>query len=217
MQEILYRLEEFLAGFPDLAWGVSGTGFSPFSGEYPSAAVLALKYTGSLPGRYEEAAYHELLEKTRDRCNGIASDIKRILEDGGIAALVPQPGQTSEEELKAPFPFKRAAVEAGLGWIGKSGVLVTHRFGPRIVLRAVLAGASLPHPQPEIKSLCGDCTACMDACPWGFIRGTDWEPGVEREALLDYHACNRERKKSIGRLGRKHTCGRCILACPRGS
>ena len=57
--------------------------------------------------------------------------LKQLFDKCYISNYIPPVAQTDELSLIAPFSFKYAAVQAGLGWIGKSGVLVTREFDPR--------------------------------------------------------------------------------------
>lgn len=130
----------------------------------------------------------------------------------GVAFLVPPVAQASEAELSTPFPFKAAAVRAGLGWIGRNDLLVTPEYGPRVRLSAVLVDGDLPVAQPVTESRCpARCRLCVDACPHRVLRGGTWEPGVERDGLIDYRTCNERRSRSIPRLGRKGACGLCLV------
>lgn len=64
----------------------------------------------------------------------------------------------------APLLDKAWAEEAGLGWIGKNGNLINGQQGSWLLLGHLLLSIELPADQPA-DSLCGACTACLDACP----------------------------------------------------
>ena len=120
------------------------------------------------------------------------------------------------ETLTAPFPHKTAATRAGLGWVGKSALLVTPDLGPALRLNTVLTDAPLVAGDPITQSRCGDCRACVEACPAGAIKGEHWYTGRPRSELLDAHACNQTcRGRAAARgieLGR---CGICMAVCPK--
>jgi len=57
-------------------------------------------------------------------------------------------------------------VAAGIGSYGKSGLLLTREFGPRVRLGSVLTSWEGDFPPPASLSLCLEgCTACLDECP----------------------------------------------------
>ncbi|MBN1572587.1 MAG: epoxyqueuosine reductase [Deltaproteobacteria bacterium] len=116
----------------------------------------------------------------------------------------------------ALFPHKLAAVRAGLGWIGKSSLLITREHGPRVYLATVLVDCDIEPDRPVLESGCGGCTACVEACPYLCIKDLNWHSGTPREELLDVYLCNAKREEAIKSKGRKDECGQCLLACPYG-
>ncbi len=118
---------------------------------------------------------------------------------------------------RTAMPHKTCATRAGLGWIGKSALLVTPEYGPAVRLTSVLTDAVFDHvAQPIDISRCGACTRCRAACPVGAIRGALWQVGVPRENLVDVVQCrSAARRLAADLLGEKITlCGKCIQVCP---
>jgi epoxyqueuosine reductase QueG len=111
-----------------------------------------------------------------------------------------------------PFPHKTAATSAGLGWIGKTALFVSPEFGPAVRLATVFTDLELPPGEPVRESRCGDCRACVDACPAGCGRDVLWTPGMARELLFDAGAC-RHHMTSFTSVDAE-ICGICIAACP---
>ncbi len=66
-------------------------------------------------------------------------------------------------DLRANAPF---AVAAGLGVLGKGGMVVNEKYGPRMRFTFVLTDAELTPTAVNTKNLCPEgCKACATACP----------------------------------------------------
>ncbi|EFR30843.1 tRNA epoxyqueuosine(34) reductase QueG [Eremococcus coleocola] len=62
------------------------------------------------------------------------------------------------------------AQRAGLGFIGKNGLLITEEFGSWVYLGEIITDIEFEADQPGV-SACGDCTRCIDACPTNALLG----------------------------------------------
>jgi epoxyqueuosine reductase len=60
------------------------------------------------------------------------------------------------------------AAEAGLGWHGKSTMLLNRSLGTWFFLAEIFTTLDLP-PDPPQVARCGSCTRCSEACPTGAI------------------------------------------------
>ncbi len=60
------------------------------------------------------------------------------------------------------------AAEAGVGWHGKSTMLVDQKLGTWFFLGEILTSLELPPDAPQAPR-CGACTRCITACPTGAI------------------------------------------------
>ena len=64
----------------------------------------------------------------------------------------------------SPISELHAAVRAGLGVIGKNGLLLTEKYGSYVFLGEVITDIEIPCEVQPIK-FCEDCGACATACP----------------------------------------------------
>lgn len=202
----------------DTIWGAADIAYSDFKDEYSTAVIVAQRYGRFVSyNDYDELDYHGVMSVVRTTIDDKIQRLVQLFDQYGIESYVPPVAQRDEVSLVAPFSFKYGAVQAGLGWIGKNGVLITRKFGPRVRLAAILVRYPMKCGEPVTRSYCGNCRACVDACPWGFIKGTEWNLSTRRDELLDYQLCNKKRSELIASHQRKHTCGYCLLACPWGA
>lgn len=65
---------------------------------------------------------------------------------------------------------KEAAVRAGLGSIGKNGLVINRQFGSWVAYQCIVTSAQLAFDSPDTTEPCGDCTKCLDACPTKALR-----------------------------------------------
>ena len=86
------------------------------------------------------------------------------------------------------FSHKLAAHLAGLGWIGKSCLLVTLEVGPRVRWASVLTDASLMAGEP-LEERCGECRGCVEVCPVGAFSGRSFFSDEPRAARFDVFKC----------------------------
>ncbi len=213
------KIDALFAEYPQVLYGFTSIEYSPFYPAYRSALVFAVPYGGQLTlSDYTEAGFEQGIADARKLLEEIVGKLEAILKETGARYLVPPVAQSSEETLLAPFSFKFAAVQAGLGWIGKNDVVITERYGPRVRLSAVLIDETFPYGATIEESRCPDgCRKCVDACPFGALTGARWNIRSLRSDLIDYRLCNQKRSLFIPKLGRKSACGLCLAACPIGA
>lgn len=143
-----------------------------------------------------------------------------ILKKAGCRHLCipPDSDRINNTFVSRLYPFvshKMAATSAGIGWIGKNGLLISPEYGPRLSLATVLTDAPLKTGNPIEFSMCRECSLCMDFCPSRAITGEEWsrfDPYVE---LLKIDRCAPYKKNSRA-LNGKPNCGLCVNICPYG-
>lgn len=139
----------------------------------------------------------------------------RIQEEGYSAFPVPASTRTNNEKISAFFSHKLAAHCAGLGWIGKSCLLITESAGPRVRWGSILTNAPLTPTGTPIKERCGLCHECVDACPVHAFTGESFREEDPRDIRYDAGKCD-QFFASLRAQGKEAVCGMCLYACPYG-
>ncbi len=163
------------------------------------------------------AEYHGEYKKVNELLDNLAEKTVMFLTGKGYRAKVrPATFEEDKSTLTAKLPHKTVATRAGLGWIGKSALLVTRLYGPAVRLVTVLTDAPIEPGIPINESLCSHCLHCHDACPAHAITGEKWKAGMPREYLYNAFACrDMARNLSQKLIGESVSiCGLCITACP---
>jgi epoxyqueuosine reductase QueG len=210
------QLIQLLDSLPISDWGIADIrGLHPLADKYPVAISMLFGFRLDFDEHCEQV-YQSLLVETRVKAKRAMGVVLAALERMGAAFYAVGTVGQNEETLTGDFPLKTAATRAGMGWIGKNGLLVTEKFGPRVRLEAILVDLSLPPGQAITRSRCGDCGICVDSCPAKCLRNAQWHAGMDRSELIDAYACSDYRKGFIPTLGRRLACGWCALTCPKG-
>lgn len=146
----------------------------------------------------------------------IALRVANALQREGYNAFpVAASRRTDDGRICGPFSHKLAAHRAGLGWIGKSCLLITPDHGPRVRWVTVLTDAPLAPTGSPMDSRCGNCTECVTHCPVQAFTGRLFDENEPREARFDAAACDRFFNEAENRIG-VAVCGMCLWACPFG-
>ena len=162
--------------------------------------------------------YCEWYNLLNERLDAIVKEGAVLLRDMGYTAIAKTRDYVGSGEMtdNTVLPHKTVATHAGVGWIGKSALLVTEEYGSSVRLSSILTSAALVTAQPINTSKCGDCMACTNACPGKAISGKVWKPEIYRDIFFDPVKCRktaRERAKQ-GFGGEITICGKCIEICP---
>ena len=137
-----------------------------------------------------------------------------LQKSGARAAAIP--ASQSVNGMQGIYSHKYAAVRSGIGFVGKSGLLVSKENGPRVRLGTVLTDCALSVNDYEPKCECGECNICVASCPALALTGNLWQMGDERSEIIDARACSDYMKKAFQKIGRGAVCGICMKVCPRG-
>jgi epoxyqueuosine reductase len=69
----------------------------------------------------------------------------------------------------APVLERAWAQQAGIGWIGKNGNLITKQSGSFFFIATLIVDLELEYDNASVKDYCGTCTKCIDECPTDAI------------------------------------------------
>jgi epoxyqueuosine reductase len=111
----------------------------------------------------------------------------------------------------APLMEKAWAVRAGLGWTGKNNLLISREWGSFNFLAAIVTDMELDCDEPEQNNYCGNCTACLDACPSGALCRPYF---LDARRCIAYHTIENKQLVEIDTHGYLFGCDACQKVCP---
>lgn len=113
----------------------------------------------------------------------------------------------------SPIDEKGAAATAGLGFIGKNGLLINPVYGSFVFIAELLFTKRLEEDIRHCDGGCGNCTACIDACPAGALKG-----GYTRERCLSFISQKKRKTKEDCEVLKANKtvwgCDICQRCCP---
>ena len=129
--------------------------------KYVIALAFEEDYDGicNSPGRLASAAVGDGYSRMAVTAHKVAEFIRAL----GYKAIPAGNGTA----LSIPI-----AIDAGLGELGRNGLLVTPKYGPRIRLAKVFTDMPLVQDPPirfGVKEFCDSCMICAEDCPTGSI------------------------------------------------
>lgn len=209
--------------------GLCEVGFSrvsetvpPDLARYPYAVTLMFRLSDAIVDEINGAPTYAYFQHYRavnallDRCALLACEMLRRGGGRAYPIAASQSVHDRADKYTGIYQHKSAAVAAGLGWIGKSALFVSPKYGPRVRLATVLTDVELPVTAKPMESRCGECRRCTEACPSGAILGVNYVQGMERGEIFDAEKCSMHMKKAYQHIGRGAVCGLCMRACPYG-
>lgn len=183
--------------------------------QFPRAISVGMQLCDSIVDQHspqekqrESLYWHHVYNVVTQSLDFVAYDLARWLLARKFKAFpVPASMPYNLEKLEGIFSHKLAAHLGGLGWIGKSSLLLTEEFGPRVRFASVLTNAPLETGSLREKP-CGKCRVCVETCPVGAFTGVEFNYTDSLEARFDASKCSLFR--------REHPCGLCVSSCPAG-
>lgn len=114
----------------------------------------------------------------------------------------------------SPVMERAWAERAGIGWIGKSGQLISGRFGTWLMLGEILIDRAIEADVPHTDH-CGTCDRCVRACPTAAIRG---DRTVDSRRCISYltieHRGEFDEAMRGAVSGHLFGCDDCLTVCP---
>jgi epoxyqueuosine reductase len=200
----------------------------------PDAAHPELRTAIVLGINYSNEPATDAARTTDDVSHGIIAryargrDYHKVIKQKLIALL-----RWLEQEAGRELPLARACVDtspvlerelaqrAGLGWFGRSTMLLNPKHGSYFFLATLLIELEFDElDAPFERDHCGTCNACVDACPTGALLGRDdnGAPVIDARRCISYltiehrGAIPRELRPLIG--NRIFGCDICQEVCP---
>jgi epoxyqueuosine reductase QueG len=216
--------EDYIYGFADLT-GLLNPKFEGFNYGISIGRLLADQIVNSIVhGPTKE--YYSHYKQINEELEQLTINISKDLNIDGIESIDIEPTVNTSEldsiyskTLRTDLSHKMVATRAGLGWIGKTDLFISKKFGPRLRLVSILLSTPVkPKSKPVEKNRCGKCNLCVDICPANAANGKLWDITVEREEFFDPWKC----RKQCAEFGRSRLgldvriCGMCVSICPIG-
>jgi epoxyqueuosine reductase len=132
--------------------------------------------------------------------------LSSYIQESGFQALpIPASQIIDWERQRAHLSHKKVGYLAGLGFMGRSNLLVNPEIGAKFRLVTVLTDMPLEADKP-LEQDCGTCLKCLEPCPAQAIK--------EKREEFDHRACFEKLKefRKSGIVG-QHICGVCVKAC----
>ncbi|MGO8879844.1 MAG: 4Fe-4S double cluster binding domain-containing protein [Desulfomonilaceae bacterium] len=224
-----YQVKDFarqcgadLVGIADLAFldGIQTEPVDLLKG-YRRAVSIGVRLADGVLDAIEDRPtpiYQQHYLKTNVLLDDIALRVSQYIQARGSKTLpIPASQLLDKENWTSYISHKAVAIAAGLGWQGKSLLVISQDFGPRIRLVTILTDAAIKPDHPQ-KNRCGRCSLCSDACPVGAIKNVNTSSHYSsRDEALHFDRClARVLDNSSRPFIESPICGVCIRACPWG-
>jgi len=179
--------------------------FNGFKLLFPNAVVFTMqmdrekiKQAPSMPSFIE-------IFRTYLQLGVIVNEVAEFLRERGFNAL-------AGPAIGGDVNYIPVAIDAGLGYSGKNGLLISKANGPRIRLAAVFTDIeNLPfseeNPHLWVRDYCQSCNICIEKCPADAIYTETQTHADGGPVFIDHTKCAMPFSNDNG-------CSLCIKHCP---
>lgn len=182
----------------------------------PEARSIIVTATNYYPPQKQKAHSPQIAYYAygKDYHKVVKKQLTRLAER--LQAYTQQPIGTRIVCDSAPFMDQYWAVRAGIGYVGKSGLLIIPKQGSFFFLGSIIVDIEISPDTPYDKNLCGHCTRCIDHCPAQAIRP---QPPFGANKCISCLTIEDRRKELLPeekkRIGnRLYGCDICQQVCP---
>lgn len=178
--------------------GIQDYFFHDLDFEFKSAIVITYEISNNIHDEGVGAKAQKFNNELYEIFGNITYKISDYLRSLGFETMVAHPREET-------IDFSRLAQKAGMGTIGKSGLLISPQKGPNQKIAAILVNIeNLPKTESNqyewISSYCNYCNSCIKACP-------------QKALMLNRENKNVEFNSDLC-IGCTKGCVECIKACP---
>lgn len=127
----------------------------------------------------------------------------------------------------SPIPEVDAGLKAGLGFLGKNGLLITREYGSYVLLGEIVTDLEIEIDKPLRMKTCCQCMKCLFSCPNGVILSPCGN--MQNDSInIDYANCLSEITQRKGELSEEEKeliydtkkvwgCDQCQTVCPHNA
>jgi epoxyqueuosine reductase QueG len=142
--------------------------------------------------------------RTYERLGSHVNRIAAVLRAAGYRAQAGSP-------LGGDVSYPMLAQKAGIGYMGKHGLLITPDSGPSLRIAAIYTEIeNLPYTDSTdhawVRDFCETCLKCVKSCPAGAIYRHNRVYGDGSRQCIDYTKCAKPFSETLG-------CSVCIRDC----
>lgn len=200
-------------------FGVAATSkLTEYIGQEIAGIAAELPYAVSIAVRIQRAVLDTLVDgpnfiykahyrQANNLLDKITFGLGQFIQGINYRALpIPASVITDWRNQRAHISHRHVAREAGIGFLGRHGLVVNPEHGAAIRLASLLTDMPL-HADSPLGDNCGDCVACVAACPVEAISidGLESFNGKACYELLKQF----EKRHGIGVM----ICGLCVKSC----